>query len=150
MSLNYWAPKSRWWRIMKSKTMWNQWSQSKFSKQNFLQLRYFSCAFCKSTCRSWHNHINTMRFELSNSVHSMLIQPFYTPILSLSFFTPSISLNVSAQVSLITQNKIHPERWQSLRWSRKPSLLQNQKLIAVFKRACSRTFTWARTILQTK
>jgi len=30
---------------------------------------------------------------------------------------------VSAEVSLITHNRIHPERWQSLRWSRKPSLL---------------------------
>lgn len=74
-----------------------------------------------------------MRFELSNSVHSMLIQPFYTPILSLSFFTPSTSLNVSAQVSLITQNKIHPERWQSLRWSRKPSLLYYQKAHCCFQ-----------------
>ena len=77
-----------------------------------------------SICRFWHNHINTMRFALSNSVHSMLIQPFYIPIRSLFFFAQSLSLNVSAEVSLITHNRIHPERWQSLRWSIKPSFIK--------------------------
>jgi hypothetical protein len=77
----------------------------KLSKQNFLQLRYFSYAFYVSTCRSSHNHINTMRFALSNSVHSMLIQPFLHPRTVLILFYTNIFPQCEPEVSLLHTTK---------------------------------------------
>lgn len=103
------------------------------------------------TCRACHNYIKTISlFASSSSDQSMLLQPFYVPMLSSSYSKQSLSHNVSAEVSLTTHSRILPERWQSLRRSRNSSPLQNQKLTTLFTGACHRTLSWGRKILQTK